>query len=104
MTLQSWYPYPDHPLPSVIFDTQKLLWSGKPRECASWGEWFPALHHTKDATPSAVIFDTHLKRKSKFDYWGENSGEKPLVWENGVEIGEKHGLQLDHCESGNYIP
>ena len=68
-----------------------------------WGEWFSALHHTKDATPSVVIFDTHLKQKSKFEKQWENGGEKPLVWEDGVEIVEKHRLELGY-ETGDYIP
>jgi len=34
----------------------------------------------------------------------ENGGEKPLVCEYGAEIGEKHRVQLDHCESMDYIP
>jgi hypothetical protein len=34
----------------------------------------------------------------------ENGGRKPIVWEDCVEIGEKHRLQPDHYGSVDYIP
>ena len=73
------------------------------------GQWGLGEKESRTKTRHEITLPTSLSiiksdtKKVSLEKWLENGGRKPLVWEDGVEIGEKHKLQLDYCENGDDI-